>query len=60
MKRLRDFKTGKADTVSRQMMAQFVQKLTIEDMKDLSYFLSHHKAEEHEDVADELLGGFGS
>lgn len=58
--KLMDFKAGKAESVSQQMMAQFAQKLSAENIEDLSYFLSHHKTEEIEDVADDLLGGFGS
>jgi cytochrome c553 len=60
IKKLTNFKAGKADSVSQQMMAQFAQKLNTKDIKNLAYFLSHYKEVKVEDVGDDLLGGFGS
>jgi len=59
-KKLKDFKAGKAQSVSQQMMAQFAEKLSDKDIKDLVYFLSHHKRENIEDMNDAYLGGVGS
>ena len=59
-KRIQKFKSGKVDTVSEQMMAQFVEKLSKKQIDDLVYFLSHHKKPKESEVADDLLGGFGS
>jgi len=59
-KRLIDFRAGKAQSVSQQMMSQFAEKLSDKNIEDLSYFLSHHKKVEYEDVDDDVLGGFGS
>jgi cytochrome c553 len=42
------------------MMAQFIQKLNEQNMKDLAHFLSHHKKVKMDDVSDDILGGFGS
>ncbi len=58
--KMKNFKNGKAITVSQQMMSQFVEKLTDKDMQDLAYFLSNHVQTHIEDVSDDLLGGFGS
>jgi len=54
--KLQNFKAGKADSVSQQMMAQFAQKLSGDDINDLAHFLSHHKKVEVEDVNNDLLG----
>ena len=59
-KRIQKFKSGKVTTVSEQMMAQFVEKLSKKQINDLVYFLSHHKKPKESEVADDLLGGFGS
>ena len=59
-KKLIDFRAGKAQSVSQQMMAQFAEKLSDKNIEDLSYFLSHHKKIKYEDVDDNVLGGFGS
>lgn len=59
-KRLIDFRSGKARSVSQQMMAQFAKKLTNKDIDDLTFFLSTHKKVHIEDVDDDILGGFGS
>jgi len=59
-KKLIDFRSGKAQSVSQQMMAQFAKKLTDKDIDDLSFFLSTHKKVHVEDVEDDILGGFGS
>ena len=59
-KRIQKFKSGKVATVSEQMMAQFVEKLSKKQINDLVYFLSHHKKPKESEVADDLLGGFGS
>jgi len=56
LKKLHYFKAGKADTVSRQMMAQFAQKLSEKDIQALAYYLSRYKKVEVEDVANDLLG----
>jgi cytochrome c553 len=56
IKKLHDFKAGKADSVSQQMMAQFAQKLSEKDIKDLAHYLSHHKEIKTKDVANDLLG----
>lgn len=60
IKKLQDFKAGKATTVSQEMMAQFVQKLSEKNIQDLAYFFAHHKKEKEERLDDDLLGGFGS
>lgn len=60
VKKLTNFKAGKAESVSQQMMAQFAQKLTSKDIKDLAYFLSHHKKVKSSDLSDDILGGTGS
>ena len=60
VQKLIDFKAGKAESVAQQMMAQFAQHLSTHDIKDLAYFLSHHKKNNSEDVSDDILGGFGS
>lgn len=59
-KRLIDFRAGKAKSVSQQMMSQFAKKLTDQEIDDLSFFLATHKKVHVEDVADDILGGFGS
>lgn len=59
-KKLLDFRSGKSKSVSQQMMAQFAQKLSDQDINDLSFFLSTYKKKELEDVDEDLLGGFGS
>jgi len=59
-KKLIDFRAGKAQSVSQQMMAQFAKKLTDKEIDDLSFFFSTHKKVHVEDVADDILGGFGS
>ena len=59
-KRLNFFKNGKLQTVSQQMMSQFIKPLSKQEITDLIYFLSNHKETKTEDVADDLLGGFGS
>lgn len=59
-KKLIDFRAGKAQSVSQQMMAQFAKKLTDKEIDDLTFFLSHHKKVNVEDVDDDILGGFGS
>jgi cytochrome c553 len=56
LKKLHYFKAGKVDSVSQQMMAQFAQKLSENDIKDLAHYLSKHKKVEVEDVANDLLG----
>ena len=42
------------------MMSQFAEKLSDKNIEDLSYFLSHHKKVEYEDISDDVLGGVGS
>lgn len=59
-KKLIDFRAGKAQSVSQQMMAQFAKKLTDQEIDDLTFFLSHHKKVHVKDVDDDILGGFGS
>ena len=59
-KKLMDFRAGKAQSVSQQMMSQFANKLSDQEIEDLTYFLSHHKKEEIDDVDDAYLGGVGS
>jgi len=59
-KKLLDFRIGKAQSVSQQMMSQFAEKLSDKNIDDLSYFLSHHKKVEYEDISDDVLGGVGS
>ena len=59
-KKLMDFRAGKANSVSQQMMSQFANKLSDREIEDLSYFLSHHKKEDINDVNDAYLGGVGS
>ena len=59
-KKLIDFRAGKAISVSQQMMSQFANKLSDQEIKDLAYFLSHHKKEDINDVNDAYLGGVGS
>lgn len=60
LKKLHYYKIGKVATVSQQMMAQFIHKLSEQNIKDLANFLSHHKKVDIEDVSDDILGGFGS
>lgn len=59
-KRFSYFKLGKAQSVSQQMMAQFIEKLKPQEIEDLISFLSNHKKPKKQEVDDELLGGFGS
>ena len=59
-KKLKYFRAGKVDSVSKQMMSQFARKLSNQDIQDLVVFLAHHKDVEIEDVSDDILGGFGS
>ena len=58
--RLINFRDGEASSVSQQMMAQFVNKLSDKNIDDLVYFFSHHKGEKIDDVEDAYLGGVGS
>jgi len=60
LKRLHYFKTGNVLSVSQQMMAQFIQKLNEQNMRDLAHFLANHQKLEIDDVSDDILGGFGS
>lgn len=60
LKKLHYFKRGEVLSVSQQMMAQFIHKLSEQDMKDLAHFLSTHKKVEIDDVSDDILGGYGS
>lgn len=60
IQKLKLFKSGKVKTVAQQMMAQFAEQLSEENIKDLAYYLSNHKKTEREDVPDDLLGGYGS
>lgn len=60
IQKLKLFKSGKVKTVAQQMMAQFAEKLSQEDINDLAYYLANHKKSETEDVPDDLLGGYGS
>ena len=60
IKKLKDFRAGKAESVSQEMMAQFAHNLTDENIKDLAYFFAHHKKSDVKDVDDDILGGFGS
>ena len=60
LKKLYYFKKGDVLTVSQQMMAQFIHKLSEQNIKDLAHFLATHKRVEIDDVADDILGGFGS
>ncbi|MFT7859519.1 MAG: c-type cytochrome [Sulfurimonas sp.] len=60
LQRLEFFKSGKVITVSQQMMAQFIEQLSKQEVKDLTHFLANHKKGEVEDVPDDLLGGYGS
>jgi len=60
LKKLNYYKVGKVNTVSQQMMAQFIRKLSEKNIQDLAYFFSHYKKVEIDDVADDILGGFGS
>jgi len=59
-KKLKYFRVGKVGRVSEQMMSQFAKKLSDQNIEDLSYFLSHHKKVEYEDISDDVLGGVGS
>ncbi len=54
------FKKGKVDTVSQQMMSQFIAPLSKEQMEALIEFLANHKEKHYNDVSDDILGGFGS
>lgn len=60
LERFHAFKSGKVFNNSQQMMAQFIEQLSEQDINDLATFLSEHKQVQTEDVSDELLGGFGS
>lgn len=59
-KRIAKFKSGKVDTVSQQMMAQFVEKLSKEQIEKLIYFFANHKQSKPSELDDDILGGFGS
>lgn len=54
------FKSGNVTTVSEQMMSQFVEKLSKEQVEKLIYFLSNHKRSKASELPDDILGGFGS
>ena len=58
--KLHYFKKGKVSTQNQEMMVQFIRTMSEEEMQDLVTFLSEHKEKVTEDVADHLLGGFGS
>lgn len=58
--KLKYFRKGRVDSISKEMMAQFARKLTTKDIEDLTYFLAHHKNINIDDVPDDILGGFGS
>jgi len=58
--KLKYFRNAKVSTQRQEVMVQFALKLSDENIKDLSYFLSHHKGSDTKDVSSELLGGFGS
>jgi len=60
IKRLIDFRAGNVKSQSQEMMMQFALKLNDQEINDLTYFFSHHKCGDDEDVSSELLGGFGS
>lgn len=59
-KKLQDFRAGKTTNSSQEMMSQFAQKLSDQNIKDLAYFFSHHIKEKEERLSDDILGGFGS
>ena len=56
IKKLQDFRAGKASSASQEMMAQFAQNLSDAQMNDLATFLSEHKSKETPDVSNDLLG----
>lgn len=59
--KLKYFRSGEAtSSVTTQMMSQFAQQLSDQQIEDLATFLSTLKVKKSEDVADDLLGGFGS
>ena len=60
LKKLMKFKKGEVYTQSQEMMSQFVDKLSKEDLEALSTFLSKIKKKDYPDVNDDILGGFGS
>lgn len=60
IEKLQNFRAGKTTNVSQDMMAQFAQKLSDENIKDLAYFFSNHKKQKEERLDDDILGGFGS
>jgi len=59
-KKLKYFRVGKVDSVSKEMMSQFARQLSDKDINDLVFFFSHHKDLEIDDVNDDILGGVGS
>ena len=58
--RLLYFKRAKVSSQTQEIMVQFALKLSKQDIEALSYYLSHHKKSNIDDVSSELLGGFGS
>jgi len=60
IKKLTDFRAGKAYTISQEMMSQFARVLSNKNIADLAYFFSHHIDVKMDDVDDDILGGFGS
>ena len=60
IKRLKDLRAGKADSVSAQMMAQFARKLSDKNIADLAHFLYNHPKPKVIDLDDDILGGVGS
>lgn len=60
LNRLHYFKKGNVTTQNQEMMVQFIRTMSEQEMQDLVTFLSEHKEKETEDIADHLLGGFGS
>lgn len=60
IEKLKNFKAGKTNSVSQEMMAQFVNSLSDKNIEDIACFLSQHKEDKVEDLDDDILGGFGS
>ncbi len=58
IKKLQNFKNGIANTQKQEIMFTFAKPLSPQDMKDITYYLSHFKKENTDKykVEDDLLG----
>ena len=58
IKKLEDFKNGIADTQKQEIMFTFAKPLSKQDIKNITYYLSHFKKENTDkyNVEEDLLG----